>query len=311
MSIWKNRFIKKSVELSDKQHLTLEEGYTPVDKIELDNNSYLFIKREDKNPTGSWKDRGTAYKISILMKEGVQEAVISSSGNAAISFLKYANNFQNFKMHIVLSTEVNEQKKDIITQLAGDTHEIYFDNKARKKAARISAEKNIPNLRASTDDEIVKGYWSLGSEIAKEIINKNRNMKAKIYCSVSSGTTAVGIAHGLQLELEKESNIPPIVLVQTQSCHPLVEDTEVSEVKSYADAIVDKSLLRKPMLEKIIKETKGYALSISNDELENAKEFVEKSGIELSYTSLLGIAAFLREYKKDENSIFITIASGR
>ncbi len=310
MSIWNYRFIKNSVDLNKENKITLNEGNIRSDIIELENNSKLYIKREDENPSGSWKDRGTAYKLSLIKSKGINEAVIASSGNAAISFLTYANHIGDFKMHIVVSPDINELKKEIIEKLALNTHKVYFESKAKTFSSKLSSELSIPNLRSAIDDEIVKGYWSLGIEIFQEIIKNYRDKKIVVFIQASSGTAGVGIAQGLQLEIENELKMPRMFFVQTQSCHPLLDENEVVE-KSLADAIVDKSMLRKPMLNKIIKETNGGALSITNEEILNAKEYIEKHNINLSNTSLLSVAGFLRVYNNDSDTIFITIASGR
>lgn len=309
MSIWNFKQIRKQSELSENSQITLNEGFTRSEVIDLGNSSKLFIKREDLNPTGSWKDRGTAYKLSKLINNDVKEAVISSSGNAAISYLKYATE-NDFKMHVVVSPEINDEKKEIIESSLNNIHEIHYATTARAESAKIAAKLGIPNLRASTDDEILVGYWSLGLELYKDIISKNRDKNIIIICSVSSGTTAVGIARGLQLEIEKTENMPKFIFTQTSECHPLV-DSEVQFEESLAEAIVDKALLRKPMLQKILTETNGYALSISNEQLVEAKSYTKSKSIDLSYTSLLPIAGFREIYNNDENTIFITIASGR
>ncbi|MCA9386535.1 pyridoxal-phosphate dependent enzyme [Candidatus Dojkabacteria bacterium] len=309
MSIWNHKEIKKEINFDNL--ITLGEGATPVSKIELENNNVLYIKHEEQNPTGSWKDRGTAFKISQLVADGTNEAVISSSGNAAISFLKYANHIGNFKMHIVVSPNVNEKKNEIIKQEAAKgAHEIYYEPKARAMAAKISAEKNIPNLRASTDSEILKGYWSLGLEIYDEIIKNHREEYHIILCAVSSGTTVVGMAAGINLMIEKEINMPKFVFVQTTDCHPLVPNDSSSE-ESFADAIVDKTLLREPALNKILKQTNGNAIVVSNEQLELAKAWLTKKGEYLSYTSLLPIAAMLEFKNNFNNTIFTCISSGR
>ena len=58
MSIWKfEKYFKTKV--NDKFRLTLSEGDTPLEKYEnpFPGVMNLYIKREDKNPTGSFKDR--------------------------------------------------------------------------------------------------------------------------------------------------------------------------------------------------------------------------------------------------------------
>ena len=50
----------------------------------------LFAKLEFLNPTGSFKDRGTAIMMSAAREHGVTEVVEDSSGNAGASVAAYA-----------------------------------------------------------------------------------------------------------------------------------------------------------------------------------------------------------------------------
>ena len=68
---------------------SLGEGDTPLVVEEMDEGR-VYLKCEHLNPTGSFKDRGTAVLISALKSVGVEEAVEDSSGNAGASFAAYA-----------------------------------------------------------------------------------------------------------------------------------------------------------------------------------------------------------------------------
>lgn len=317
--IWQHREIKK--EIDSNEYLTLGEGGTELENLSDD----VWLKREDKNPTGSWKDRGTAWKLTSLYSQGINEAVISSSGNAAISLLTYCNELQmEFKVHVVVSTKVNENKKKLLEELAGDKHKIYFDQKARRKSSQISAEKQIPLLRASTDSDILKGYWSLGFEIYKELSKDKDNV---IFCPVSSGTGLVGMVQGLFTRIEDEYKMPRIIVCQTEQVHPVKAqfsemhsekrigkrsiEIDISNKEPLADAIVDKTVLRMPQILKILDQTRGKAISISNAQLKEAKKMVEEKGLELSYTSLLSVAGYYQLKDSLEDTNVICIASGR
>lgn len=70
--------------------LTLGEGATPLVWEEV-NGIRVGFKMESLNPTGSYKDRGTAVLVSQLSARGVTEAIEDSSGNAGASFAAYAS----------------------------------------------------------------------------------------------------------------------------------------------------------------------------------------------------------------------------
>ena len=73
--------------------VTLGEGNTPVVRLAkvgrmlgMDN---LYAKLEFLNPTGSFKDRGSAVLVSALKSKGVRSAGEDSSGNAGASIAAY------------------------------------------------------------------------------------------------------------------------------------------------------------------------------------------------------------------------------
>ncbi|MEY3150172.1 MAG: hypothetical protein RLY92_399, partial [Chloroflexota bacterium] len=73
------------------QPVTLGEGGTPLIAAQLDaGGPTVHFKLESLNPTGSYKDRGTAVLLSWLQAQGITAAVEDSSGNAGASFAAYA-----------------------------------------------------------------------------------------------------------------------------------------------------------------------------------------------------------------------------
>ncbi|MFS8131447.1 MAG: pyridoxal-phosphate dependent enzyme [Candidatus Dojkabacteria bacterium] len=319
MSIWDYKIIRESLNL-DFEPINLDEAQTPVDVIE--EPIPIYLKREDLNPTGSWKDRGTAYKINKLKEEGILEGVLFSSGNALISFLNYANEYPDFKLNCVVSESIAPNKLNIIKILIAETqHELFIAPNPKKTAIEISAEKKIPNLRTSIDNDVVKGYWSLGIELGKmikgfkEFKEGTVNKDVAVFVQASSGTAAVGMAEGLFLELEKEYLMPRIVICQTKQVHPFVStDGMTGGETSLADAIVDTVGLRAEQIRKILSETNGLALAIGNQEIETAKAYLEEhseGGEEISYTSLLSLAGYFRIKENMSLKRVICIFSGR
>ena len=72
----------------ESDRITLGEGQTPLVECKIDRRK-VFFKCEYANPTGSFKDRGTAALISFLASRGIRDAVEDSSGNAGASFAAY------------------------------------------------------------------------------------------------------------------------------------------------------------------------------------------------------------------------------
>ncbi len=69
--------------------ISLGEGGTPLVPVRVGTRTVHF-KCEFLNPTGSFKDRGTAVLVSALGAAGVRSVVEDSSGNAGASLAAYA-----------------------------------------------------------------------------------------------------------------------------------------------------------------------------------------------------------------------------
>src|SRR5438874_13204964 len=91
--IW--RFAGRLPPIDESARVTLGEGSTPLEEspalARWAGLRRLWLKREDRNPTGSHKDRGAAYQISRCRATGDRVAVISSSGNAAVAASTYGS----------------------------------------------------------------------------------------------------------------------------------------------------------------------------------------------------------------------------
>lgn len=310
MSIWNFKEIRKEIKADNL--LTLDEGNTPLLEIKAEYGNTLYLKREDKNPTGSWKDRGTAFLLTLLHQNGVKDIVLSSSGNAAISLARYAQMTPNTSVHIVISPSIADKKMQLLNKLQEYKNiHIYTDSHVKKRRSELVATLKAFLWSTAINSDVIKGYWSLGFELAKTI-KGNLDKQQYVIASVSSGATFVGIAEGLHHYFQDEYQMPHLVACQTQSCHPLVKSSDESTEPSLADAIIDSTLLRNLQISNIIKNTGGTSIVITNEELESAQEWSLKHNIkDLSYTSLLSVAGFLRLSSTVQNSNFYCIASGR
>src|SRR3989338_2581237 len=97
-------FHRRLPEVTPGNRLSLGEGKTPLVCI----NGIAF-KCEYKNPTGSVKDRGLSFQISKLWEQKGKQAVISSSGNAAISAAAYCR-LAGIKLTVFVSPGINRGK---------------------------------------------------------------------------------------------------------------------------------------------------------------------------------------------------------
>src|SRR3990172_419567 len=106
--IWKYTSLLPPIPL--KYQLSLGEGSTGLVK-----KQGLFFKCEFQNPTGSVKDRGVCFQVAKLKESGIHRALISSSGNAAISAAAYCR-LHGISLKVFVSPKINPHKLQVISR---------------------------------------------------------------------------------------------------------------------------------------------------------------------------------------------------
>lgn len=263
--------------------LSLGEGNTPYKIIDG-----IGFKCEYENPTGSVKDRGIVYQIAKAKEEGYTQAVISSSGNAAISASQYAKLF-GIKLTVFVSEKINKSKLEILRK---SNSRIIVSPKPVSKAFVFAKENNAYNLRQSTDENAPYGYET----IAYELIDIEPEIDA-IILPVSSGTTMVGIYEGFR----GLSHIPSFHLVQTEAIHPIASKFDkdfVPKVESLADAIVAKFTKREDVLLEIIRKSGGSGWVAEEEKLGENIKWLHSHGLICSYEGAIVLSAYQKVKEK-------------
>lgn len=241
----------------------------------------IYFKCEFENPTGSVKDRSISYQVSKLSQQGIQKAVISSSGNAAISAAIYCKK-ENIVLTVFVSPHICLAKLDVLKKLYCT---IIISKKPISDAARFEKNQNAYNMRQSKDDLAVPGYET----IAYELYNQLPTVDA-VFVPVSSGTTLVGIARGFQ----KIGKMPALHTVQTESVHPIAQKFDndfQKKVTSIADGIVARFTPREDEIISWIKKSKGSGWVISDEKMQDAHKILSKHNLLCSYEGAAAMAA--------------------
>lgn len=268
--------------VAPEHRITLGEGNTPCEKHEG-----IYFKYEFANPTGSVKDRGIAFQVSAAYAQGIKKAVISSSGNAALSAASYCA-AAHIELHIFLSSYVNRQKLHLINQ---KNSFVIQTAKPISESVHFAHENQAYNLRQSKDPQAVYGYSTLGLEM------KNYTDIDAIFIPVSSGTTVVGLWFGLQ----KLHFSPTIHIVQTEAVHPIAKifDTDFAEhKKSIADGIVARVTERKNEVIDIVKKSGGWSWIVSDKQILEAADWLHQRSVPAGFEAAMTLAALWKAQRK-------------
>ncbi|MCX6779713.1 MAG: PLP-dependent lyase/thiolase [Candidatus Magasanikbacteria bacterium] len=259
----------------------------------------LYFKREDLHPLLSHKGRSLPIMINNRLKTGINNFVVSSSGNAAIASALYISQLnkkrkEKINLQIFVGEKIDLLKLKKLKKLVTKNITLTQTKNPKQSAFQLQKNNQAVWLRQSTDDTALLGYHDLAKELSKI-----KNLSA-VFIPTSSGTTALGLDQGFKkLKLKIQIHI-----VQTAAIHPIVQNFSSQrcdiEKESLATAIVDKIALRKLPLLKALKTNRGYGWVEFNQEIKNAIQLTNKTEkIQLSSNSALAVAALQQAIKNN------------
>lgn len=258
----------------------MKEGGTPLLKYKIDGLD-LRLKLETKNPTNSFKDRGSAVEITKAKELGFKEVCCASTGNMGLSVAAYAREFK-LKCTIFISKDAKPEKINKIKEQNAEIVEVEGDFNTSLDTAELFANVNGAFLCGDYH------YRKEGQKsILYEIIEQSKFVPDFIVLPVGNSTLLAGIYKGL-LEFKRFGfikSLPRLIAVQAEGCDPLVrafnehERIQYVHPKTNADAIaVGYPTFGFEGLE-ALRSTDGLSVAVKENEIGDAVSRLGKSKI--------------------------------
>ncbi len=252
---------------------------TPL--VKIDN---IYFKREDHNITGSAKDRAMEEQVKNLMSHNLKSAVISSTGNAAISAIHFCK-IHHIQLTIFLSPKTNSKKLALIKK---QHKHIIVSNKPISDAFKYAKTTNCYNLRQSIDPTALIGYSQIGQELKKQLLQIS-----SLFIPVGSGTTLLGLSK----TLPKSTKIFAI----QPACHPpissIFDQDFQKENTTLTTSLSVKSLPLKNKIVAAIKNSHGSGLVVQNRSALTQFNYLKKNKLHCSAEGALALAGFHKAKK--------------
>ena len=299
---------KEFLPVTDERHIvTLGEGFTPIIPIEnlkqFTGNNEVFWKDESGNPTGSFKARGISAAVSKAKELGIQTIATPTAGNAGGALAAYAAR-GGMKAVVYMPKQTPQIFKDECRLYGAELVEI--DGNISDCGKLVNEHALLNNwFQVSTLKEPyrLEGKKTMGYEIAEQF---NWQLPDVIFYPTGGGTGLIGIWKAFD-EMEQlgwiDSKRPRMVAVQSQSCDGIVKAFHAGQyVSEFADGgftIANGLRVPKPYADKVIlkvlRESEGFALTISDEEMSAAlKEIAKYEGMLIAPEG----AALWQAYKK-------------
>lgn len=302
----------------EKLHSEIEVGDTPLEKAEKFGEEVgltsLWIKREDLNPTGCFKDRESVVIISAAVEKGHKSVYIVSSGNAALSTAKFAKE-AGIECLCYVPEKTSQDKQDLIKKFGANLELIpgFFED-----VYRTVVDRNLPgwNVTSGQNPYRIEG----GKTIAYEIFEQLGAVPDVIVIPSGNGGCLSATWKGF-VELKKLGKIqklPKMVCVQIDGAAPIKVALEqnkpyvvLGEIEdSVAEGIIAQESYNSPQAVQALQESGGYVIEVNDQEVINAlKTIIKTEGIIPEPTAAATFAA-LYKLNEPKDSLVVAINTG-
>jgi threonine synthase len=277
------------------RRFSLGEGMTPLVATSIDGLPF-HAKLEYLNPTGSYKDRGTALVLNHLAAHGVTHVIEDSSGNAGASVAAYSQ-IAGIHASIYVPTSAAAAKKALIRAFGGDLVEVPGPQYA-KTAACLEAATHTPYASHAWSP-----YFGLGQMTAAWEVWEGLGQRAPdaVAMPVGHGGLFLGFARGFRALYDAGliARLPRMIAVQSAACDPIVRALEagaddpvpVEARPTLADGIIVDVPVRGREVLAAIRATDGLALRVEDDAIARAHHSLWRRSLLVEPTSAATIAA--------------------
>jgi threonine synthase len=279
--------------------------------------SDLWIKDDGRNPTASYKDRASAIAIAKAKEIGIDTLYCASTGNAASS-LAGLSAASGMKSVIFVPKTAPEAK---ITQLLVYGATVMAVDGSYDQAFDLSMEVGEEfgwySRNSAINPYLLEGKKTGAMEVAVQL---DFNVPDVAMVSVGDGTVVSSIYKGFK-DLKDSGltkKIPQIIGVQAENANAVMKTFESGvfdrPVDIEAHSMADSIAVGKPrdVLKacKWVKESVGYFVSVSDDEIGKAiVELARESGVfaePAGATAYAGLKKIAKALQGKSVVIFVT-----
>lgn len=269
--------------------VTLGEGDTPLVWADV-NGRRIAFKCEFLNPTGSFKDRGSAVIAGFLSSRGVRNAVEDSSGNAGASIAAYAAR-AGIKVKIFVPDTTSGPKMKQIEAYGAEIVPVPGARSNASAAVQHAAKQGLVYASHAYLPFNLPGY----ATIAYELFDQLGTAPGTVICPVGQGGLLLGIGRGF-LALQRAgiiSRFPLLVGIQASACAPLWAAFAyghaglqfVTERETVAEGIRVSAPLRGDEILGFVETRGGFFVAVDDTDIIKGRDELAKRGFYVETTS--------------------------
>jgi threonine synthase len=259
--------------------VSLGETATPIVRLEAAGRRIgldrLLVKDEGRLPTGSFKARGLAMAVSMAKALGVAKIAMPTNGNAGAALAAYGSRagIETIVLCPADTPQIN------VREIGALGARVYLVDGLIDDCGRIVAEGAAKgewfDLSTLKEPYRIEGKKTMGLELAEQL---GWSVPDIIFYPTGGGTGLIGMWKAFA-ELEAigliGSERPRMVAVQADGCAPIVKAWQEGDEHAprWEEAHTVAAGIRVPkavgdfLILRAVRESGGFAISVSDDEL--------------------------------------------
>jgi threonine synthase len=252
----------------------------------------VFFKCEHFNPTGSFKDRGTALLVSFLVSRGVREAVEDSSGNAGASYAAYAAR-AGIRASVFVPESATGPKKMQIMMYGAQLVLIPGTRSDAATAARKAADGGAVYASHAYLPMNIPGYATCAYEIYESL----GAGPGAVIVPAGQGGLLLGLGRGFQALRDAGviHDVPVLIGVQAAACAPLVARSGIGakplnllpEAETVAEGVRVMEPARADAVLETARQSGGRFVAVPEDRILPGRDALGRLGYYVEPTSAL------------------------
>jgi len=283
--------------------ITLGEGNTPLIWGEALGRRVAF-KCEYQNPTGSFKDRGSATLVSYLASRGISMAVEDSSGNAGASFAAYAARAA-IRARVYVPETASGPKRKQIEAYGAEVVAVPGPREKATESVQRAVEAGMVYASHACMPFNLAGY----ATIAYEMVEQLGGAPGVLICPVGQGGFLLGAARGFNALLVAGiiTHLPKLIGVQVRACAPLhwryMNEPPVPEYPGKASTLAEGIRVLQPVRAEAVVQavftSKGNTVVVDEVDILPGRDELAHRGFYVETTSAIVWGAMTQLFAED------------
>lgn len=181
----------------------------------------VYIKDERYGPTSSFKDRQAAGAVAAMLESGIKEAVIASTGNAAVAYAAACAR-AGIKLWVFMTSLVPQEKLREAALFGAEVIRVSGNyDQTKQIAAQFAQRRHLLLDRGANSIPARESMKTIAYEIVEQLGWRSPDWYIQ---AVSGGMGPIGVYQGFEelLRMGLIDRIPKLAIIQAEGCSPMV-----------------------------------------------------------------------------------------